>query len=187
MLKLSKCFMLMVFTVIILILPSCTEDEEEERITIKFSFDEDLEGWNIGTSGKSLDGVLWIDYCGQPPGAVKLDGSDSGNPDKQPNSWIYKEIKLPEKVTTLNFITSAHNREGANAELRVRLIDESQTSNILIDWELANPGVEGECIWIEKDVEIYQFAGQTITLFFEQGDNDIGMHEQRYIDNILIE
>lgn len=185
--KLSKCLMLMVLIVFILIIPSCNEDKEEQRITIKFSFDENLEGWNIGTSGKSLDGVLWVDYCGQPPGAVKLDGSDFGNSDKQPNSWIYKEINLPEEVTTLKFITSAHNREGANAELRVRLVDESQTSNILIDWELANPGVEGEFIWIEKEVEIYQFAGQTITLFFEQGDNDIGVHEQRYIDNILIE
>ena len=163
---------------------SCSSDEDDNDII--YNFDTGLDGWETGTSGKQLDGVTWLDGAGQPPGCVKLDGSDFGSPDHEPNSWIYKEISLPDKSTTLSFLTSAHDRVNANAELRVRLLDESQVSNILLDWELANNGIEGELVWIEKTVNISSYAGQNVILYFEQGDNDIGIHEQRYIDKIKI-
>jgi hypothetical protein len=177
-----KFILLLVFATYLFLSCSINEDDKD----IIYNFKNDLDGWEIGTSGKELDSATWFEEAGQPPGCVKLDGSDFGSPDHEPNSWIYKEISLPDKCTTLTFLTSAHNRENANAELRVRLIDESQVSNILLDWELANNGIEGELVWIEKTVHISSYAGQNVILHFEQGDNDIGIHEQRYIDKIRI-
>jgi len=121
-----------------------------------------------------------------PPGCVKLDGSDFGTSDHQANSWIYKEIEIPGSAKTLSFITSAQNSDDRNAELRVALMDQNQVLHNLIDWELANNGVEDVLDWIDKSVSIESYAGQTVTLYFEQGDNDIGIGEQRYIDKIEI-
>lgn len=164
---------------------SCST-QSEEKTSIIFNFTNNLEGWNTGTSGKSLDGVTWISWAGMPEGCIKLDGSDFGTSDHEPNSWIYKIIDLPGNVTKLSFITSTHNRANANAELRVRLLDENEISHILIDWELGNNGIEDELDWISKSVNISDFAGQSVMLFFEQGDNDIGINEQRYVDKIEI-
>ncbi len=163
---------------------SCSSQDDNNKII--YNFDNGLEGWSSGTSGKQLDGVTWLDWAGEPPGCIKLDGSDFGTSDHLANAWIYKEIDLPAGATMLSFLTSAHNRANANAELRVVIIDENQNFNILIDWELANNGIEDELDWINKSVDISAYAGQTIMLFFEQGDNDIGINEQRYIDKIEI-
>lgn len=37
-----------------------------------------------------------------------------------------------------------------------------------------------------RSVSIAAFAVQCVTSFFEQGDADDGIHEQRYLDNIRI-
>lgn len=181
-----KFILLLVLSIYFLL--SCSNNEVVNEVVndIIYNFDNDLNGWETGTSGKQFDSVTWLDGAGQPPGCVKLDGSDLGAPDHEPNSWIYKEISLSDKSTTLSFLTSAHDREDANAELRVRLVDESLVSTILLDWELANNGIEGEFVWLEKTANISSYAGQNVILFFEQGDNDIGFHEQRYIDKIRI-
>lgn len=163
---------------------SCSTQDSKDNII--FNFAEGLDGWSTGVSGKQLDGVSWISWDGRPPGCVKLDGSDFGTSDHMANSWIYKEIEIPSSAKNLSFLTSAHNREGANGELRVVLYDENQMMHILIDWELANNGIEDELDWISKSVSIETWAGQTIMLFFEQGDNDVGNGEQRYIDKIEI-
>ncbi|KAA3610482.1 MAG: hypothetical protein D8M58_05275 [Calditrichaeota bacterium] len=178
----SKQKLSFIFTLVFIL--SCSTQSEDNSII--YNFTDGLDGWSTGTSGKQLDSITWIDWAGEPLGCVKLDGSDFGTSDHQPNSWIYKEIILPDDVSTLSFITSAQNRIGANAELRVRLIDENQVSTVLIDWELANDGLDDEFDWLNKSVSISEFAGQTVTLFFEQGDNDIGNGEQRYIDKIEI-
>jgi len=39
---------------------------------------------------------------------------------------------------------------------------------------------------VGRDADIKDFAGQEVTLFFEQNDNDVGIGEMRYIDNIRI-
>ncbi len=40
--------------------------------------------------------------------------------------------------------------------------------------------------FVHRSADISAFAGQSVTLFFEQGDNGPGSNEQRYIDNISI-
>jgi hypothetical protein len=80
---------------------------------------------------------------------------------------------------------AGHNRDGADANLRVRLVDEGGTSHTLRDWEEFT-GSEGVRNWEERTVSIAAFAGQTVTLFFEQDDNGPGTHEQIYLDEIRI-
>ena len=142
---------------------SCSPDDEDESII--FNFTNDLDGWSSGFSGKQLDSVTWISWGGMPPGCVKLDGSDFGTSDHHPNSWIYKEIDLPDEISSLSFITSAQNRADGNGKLRVRLIDENQNSNVLMDWEVAY-GVEEVLDWSTKSIDISTFSGQTVVLFF---------------------
>jgi hypothetical protein len=169
---------------IFLFIFSCSTQSDKDKIV--FNFTDGMDGWLSGVSGKSLDSVTWLDWAGVPAGCIKLDGSDFGASDHMANSWIYKEIEIPASAKTLRFLTSAHDRDNANAELRVSLIDESQSLRILLDWELANDGTENKLDWISRSVSIEPWAGRTVTLYFEQGDNDIGVHEQRYIDKIEI-
>jgi len=152
--------------------------------SILFTFDDDLEGWQTGTGGGELDSVVWLSGVGQPPGSVKLDGSDFGTSDGQANSSIFNPIEIPSGATLLQFDTSAHNRDGADSELRV-LLDFGKETITLLDWEVLS-GAEDVYLWETRTVDISLFAGQTATFVFEQGDNDRGIHEQRYIDNILI-
>jgi hypothetical protein len=149
---------------------------------ILFTFDQDLDGWSTGVASTGLfNSVLWQSRDG---GIVKLDGSDGGTSDGQPNSWMFRSIDLPADVTTLRFDTSPHNRAGATGALRVRLHD-GATFHTLLNWEVLT-GIEGQLLWTSRQADIAAYAGQTVTIYFEQGDNDIGVNEQRYIDNVSI-
>jgi len=149
---------------------------------IVYNFDTDLDGWSVGTSGKSLDAAVWMASEG---GMVKLDGSDFGSFDGEPNSWIYKEITVPSSASKFSFRTCAHNRDGATGSLRVRLADDGGTWHTLLDWEQMT-GVEGEYNWINRSADIKRFAGKTVRFYIEQGDDGEGSHEQRYVDTVTI-
>jgi hypothetical protein len=86
-------------------------------------------------------------------------------------------------VTTVRFETSAHNRDGADSDLGVRLVDASQASHTLLDWESIR--AEGEYLWTIHGF-LAQFGGTTATFYFEHRDNGPGSHEQRYISFIEI-
>ncbi len=149
---------------------------------ILFKFDSDLEGWSTGAATTGIfNGASWSSSSG---GCAKLDGSDGGTSDGEPNSWIFRSIDIPNGAATLRFDTSPHNRAAANSALRVRVHNGSSFATLL-DWEVL-AGVEGSYTWRSREVSIAAYAGQTVTIYFEQGDNDIGVHEQRYIDNVSI-
>lgn len=167
-------------TVFLLSCDSASEGGGEALLS--WTFDEDLEGWQEGMADdESWGTVRWLKSFG---GVVKLDGTgDRGNP----NAWIYQEITLPKDARTLQFRTSAHNRNGADSALRVRLV-EGSNSTTLLDWEVIKfTGTDGgQLTFVDRNVSIRDFAGRTVTLFFEQDDNGPGSHEQRYLDDILI-
>jgi hypothetical protein len=146
--------------------------------TVEFDFANGLQGWSVGTGSGQLDSGKWIDNIGNPPGAVQLDGSDFGVPDVLPNAWISRSISLSPSATSLAFDTRASDENGA---LRVRLVAADGTSVTLLDWEVLSGGN-----WVPRTASLAAFAGQTVTIFFEQGDNDIGVGEHRYIDNVRI-
>lgn len=140
--------------------------------TLAWEFSNDLEGWSPMGSAIQLD---------REGGVVKLDGV--GDPGV-PNASISRTIVLPATASTLRFRTSAHDRDGADAALRVRLETNGQ-STTLLDWEVL-AGAEDVFLWHDRNVSLAPFAGQTVTLFFEQDDDGEGSHEQRYLDFIRI-
>lgn len=156
---------------------SSTTTPQGEPLILQFTFDEGLEGWTTGHMGGEYDSAEWSDDHGNPPGSVRLDGSDLGNPDGQPNSWMTNTVTIPASFDLLAFETRAEI-DGA---LRVRLVDAGGASHTLLDWEV----LAGE-EWRERTADIGPYAGQTVTLIFEQGDNDAGIAEHRYVDNVIL-
>ncbi len=153
---------------------------------IRFGFAHDFEGWIGDTAGGALDSAVHLDGTGNPPGSIKLDGSDFDVPDTEPNSWIFMTLRLPPGARTLRFDTSAQDRDGADSALRVRLVDSAGESHTLLDWEVI-AGAEEEFVWMSRSASLAPFAGRTVTFYFEQDDDGEGTHEQRYLDNITIE
>jgi hypothetical protein len=155
----------------------------------RWSFGSDLEGWQTGADDAGGWGdvtVVNADRQDDPPdeekGSVKLDGT--GDPG-EPNAWIHRGIALPAHARTLAYWAAGHNRNGGDAALRVRLVDGGGTSHTLADWEEFT-GSEGVHHWESRSVSIAAYAGQTVTLYFEQDDNGPGSHEQIYLDDIRI-
>lgn len=175
------------FLVVIFAFPCCDKDTTApppppSAKYIVDDFETDLDGWSIGTSNKPLDSVTWLDKEG---GIVKLDGADGGTSDGEPNSWIHKSFTLPAKASKFSFRTCAHNRDGATGSLRVRLVDDGGIWHTLLDWEQLT-GVEGEYNWVNRSADITEYAGDVVRFYIQQGDDDIGVHEQRYVDTITI-
>ena len=144
---------------------------------LDFTFELDLEGWIAEHGDKEYDDALFLPDEGNPGGCVMLDGSDLGSPDAVPNSSLSRVVELPAGTGTMKFDT----RAAENGALRVRLVDSSDTSHTLLDWE-----VIGGPTWVSRSAEVKDFSGQEVTIVFEQNDNDVGQGEMRYIDNIRI-
>ena len=139
------------------------------------SFDEGLEGFVTGDAGGDFDSAGWDSDIGNPAGSLVLDGSDLGTPNDSPNSWASRSINIPAGAGALRFDTRA-TADGDGA-LRVLINDAT-----LIDWEV----LAGDS-WVPQAANISAYAGQTVTLRFEQNDNDVGVGELRWVDNIRIE
>jgi hypothetical protein len=147
-------------------------------VGMRFTFDTDLEGWRAASGARMYDRAVLDAATGHPGGCVLLDGSDLGNPDAEPNAWISRVIAVPREAKTLRFDTRAVN----NGSLRVRLVEASSQSHTLLDYEV----VSGPT-WVARSTSLTPYAGKTVTLWFEQNDNDVGQGEHRYVDNIAIE
>lgn len=159
--------------------PSVIERPDAAPSYIESTFDDDLDGWIAGDAGGEYDEAKFLPDEGHPTGTVFLDGSDFGNPDAEPNSWVHREVDLPTGSVTLKFETHASANDGA---LRVRLITPDDQSHIVLEYEVLS-GVT----WVSRSADLSAYAGQTVTLLFEQNDNDLGQGEMRYVDNIRID
>lgn len=145
---------------------------------LSYDFAGSLQGWAGSVSGKFYDKAQWIASAGNPPGALLLDGSDLGQPDAAPNSWFSRQIILPPNATSLTFDTMASN----DGLLRVRLQRGDGTFVTLLDWAgLASPNT-----WVSRTADLGNYAGQTVTLYFEQNDGGQGSGEYRYVDNVSV-
>jgi hypothetical protein len=145
---------------------------------LAFDFSITAQGWKGGNNGGAFDKAEWTGGNGNPGGALMLDGSDLGQLNTNPNSWFSRQISLPINATTLRFETMANN----DGRLRVRLERSDGTSITLLDWE----GLASHNVWVVRTVNLASYAGQTVTLYFEQNDGGQGSGEYRYVDNISI-
>jgi hypothetical protein len=147
---------------------------------IESTFDTDLDGWLAGDAGGTYDQATFLEGEGHPGGTLFLDGSDGGTSNGEPNSWVHRDVDLPQGTLTLKFETRASSdKDGA---LRVRLVTAANESHDVLGWEV----LAGDT-WVSRSADLSAFAGQTVRLLFEQGDNDVGQGEMRYVDNIRID
>ena len=154
---------------------------------IDFTFDSDLQGWSTGIGSCCAFNQVYWEETDLPGfgGIAVMDGSDASTPDTFPNSWIFHTIVLPSGTTTLKFDTSPHDLAGSNGALRVRLVS-GGVSHTLLDWEtLVATG--DSLVFVPREANISAFAGQSVTLYFEQRDSGGRNNQQRYVDNIRIQ
>jgi hypothetical protein len=152
--------------------------------------DGSFDGWSRAASGVKGTDANWgtvhtIDWPGGHVQVIQLDGVGGRN---HPNSWIFREFALPETARTLTFDTAGHDRAGADAELKVRVV-ENGTSVTLLD-EVEH-GCAGCTTLHGRSLDISPWAGKTVTFYFEQNDNGSngqfpGVNEQVLLDNIRI-
>jgi len=145
---------------------------------LAFDFGSTLQGWAGGTTGGPYDKAWWTSGSGKPPGALLLDGSDLGNPNTSPNSWFTRQVILPANTSALRFDTAANN----DGLLRVRLQRPDGTFVTLLNWEK----LTAINTWFTRAVSLAPYAGQTVTLYFDQNDGGQGSGEYRYVDNVSI-
>ena len=118
----------------------------------------------------------WTGTVGNPAGALMIAGSGSSN--SAATSSFSRQIVLPANAATLSFDTMATN----DGLLRVRLLGANGAYATLLDWS----GLTNHEVWVTNSASLADYAGQTVTLLFEQADGGQGVNEQRYVDNVRI-
>ena len=169
-------------------LSACGDDDPTSpsgtTTLLEWTFADDLDGWEGHTDPgpEGWGAVSHVDWGGD--GMIGLDGT--GNPG-EPNAWITHNVEIPANARTLTFMTSAHNRDGADSEFLVALtaLDGAGEHVTLIGWT-ATSGTEGELLWQARSVSLLAWTGRRVRLEFYQNDNGPGGHEQRYFDDIRI-
>src|SRR5688572_282822 len=159
----------------------CGPDDGDE---ICFDFADGYQGWEGETT--SSGGWGSVVHLDRNDGVIKLDGVDDDDGQSEPNAWVYRSVRLLPDATTLTLDVSAHDRDGADALYRVRLVDEAGTPHVLIDWTQKS-GIEGSLTFSTVSADVSAFAGQDVTLYLEQDGNAPGAHEQIYYDNVCLD
>ena len=157
--------------------------EEFQRLVVdnvgrKLSYDfaVSAQGWEGSTSGYPEDEASWTNTIGNPSGALLLDGSHFGLANTNMNSWFTRQIILPPNATTLSFDTLAVN----DGLLQLQLQPPVGSLVTLLPWA----GLPATNTWFTLTASLTNYAGQTVTLYFEQMDGGQGNGESRYVDNV---
>jgi hypothetical protein len=108
---------------------------------------------------------------------MRLSGSDAVA-DTIPNATFTRPVWLPWNTIRLRFDTRAE--EGGL--LRVRLRRATGSFVTLADWNSLP-----DSSWRTVDLSLLPFAGEDVTLYFEQNCGEVNAVQGRYLDNIVIE
>jgi hypothetical protein len=157
---------------------------------LKWTFNSGLQGWSSGRSGApgSSDwGKVSIERQGSN-GYVRLDGN--GDP-ANPNAWIFRTIQLPKTAKTVKYDISADDVPGSDAGFEIAI--ESGGKTTILDKGNARNIVPNRLTFRTHSLDISEWAGKTVTLYFMQNDNGVNgvihdpdFDEQLYYDNIEI-
>jgi hypothetical protein len=152
---------------------------------IVFTFDDDLQGWQTFGRGARSSTEEWGEVAWRADGGGTARLSGERRPDRI-NSQLFREFTLAADVTTLTFRASADldHPEGADSRLQVRIAS-PDGGLVLLDKVYTNSSDTLQ--WVEESLNIRAWAGQTITIIFEQNDGGSFGHEHIYLDNIAIE
>jgi hypothetical protein len=162
--------------------PPATAYTADIRVSMNIFGDDD---WNDGavlfdnfsvSAGLVAQSAEWTGTAGNPPCALALDGS--GYTNAVANPGFSRQIILPVNATTLSFNTMA----GNDGLLRVRLQGSDGAIATLLDWS----GLTNHNVWVTNTVSLADYAGQTVTLYFDQANGGLGIDEQRFVDDVSI-
>jgi hypothetical protein len=145
---------------------------------LSYDFPAGAQGWNSWNRDGTGDRAAWTNAAGNPAGCLLLDGSDAGLTNSAPNSFFWRQIILPPNATALSFDTRADN----DGRLRVLLVPANGNTTVLLDWEQ----LAATNTWVTRTANLTNYAGQTVSVFFQQNDGGQGVHETRYVDNIAV-
>jgi hypothetical protein len=136
-----------------------------------FDYQNGLQGWSGSTSGKVADHADWMN------GTLRLTGSDAVT-DTTPNATFTRPVSLPWNTIRLRYDT----RAAGGAVLRVRLRRANGGFVTLADWSSLS-----DSNWQPVVLNLMPYAGEDVTLYFEQNCNGINAIEERYLDNVVLE
>lgn len=145
---------------------------------LSFDFDSSAQNWFAQTAGGAADQALWSSTAGNSKGALVLNGSDFGKTNSTPNAFFARQIILPVNATDLTFQTRADN----DGLLCVQIRGTNGSLATLLDWEK----LAATNVWQTRSTSLTNYAGQTVTLYFEQNDGGQSSSKARYLDNITI-
>ena len=165
-----------------------------------FTFDNylDYEGWNKYIGAKlydyvSFSGEPWIystairtSVDGGPGYSIRLDGSDYGNVDSNPNSSIYAKLHVPNSENAKFSFFVRGEAYGFDAMYRTRIIVNVDGTPKIVSLD-SNWVEAGDNKWREVVYDVSEYKGQDVVFVIEhnsttkEGDGEI-----LYIDNIQI-
>ncbi len=181
-------------------LASTTASTSAVSLPLLSTFATGLDGWTatppdvlpcFNHASWDSSGYVALDGADDRPDCIKSEDM----PDGQPNSSISKVVSLPVDATSLEFDVAGHDRASpdhvADGDLRIRFvdIDNGGMSTTVLDWTTITGAAFVETdpppiTFSHRVLDISAFAGKTVRVFFEQGDNGPGENEQVYLDNI---
>ena len=166
----------------------------------EFTFDNylDYEGWKKHIGSKQYDhvsfsGEPWVYSTairttadGGSGYSIRLDGSDYGNADANPNSAIYSKLKVPDSDNAKFSFLVRGEAYGFDADYRVRIIT-NETGKPTIKALNSAWTVAGDNEWVEVCYDVSEYADQEVIFIIEQNATSReGDGEVLYIDNISI-
>ena len=175
-------------------------DTLEVNSKTEFNFDTylDYEGWEKHIGSKTYDyvsfsGEAWTystavrtTVDGGDGYSIRLDGSDYGNLDTNPNSSIYSKLHVPDSAQARFSFFIRGEAYGYDADFRVRVITNATgTPTIELlgsDWSAA-----GDDQWREVVYDVSAYRGQDVIFIIEQNSTQReGDGEILYVDGIKI-
>jgi hypothetical protein len=156
--------------------------DEPEGVLIEWLFTETEDPWRKGVSGQkgSFDWGTVYSLDDDDEGWIQFDGVGGSG---RPNAWLFLKLTLPVGARTLQFDASGHDRAGADANFRVRIVEDGDSTTLFNE---RVTGREDDYRWRTHEVDIQAWSGREVTLYFEQNDNGPGIHEQVVLDNVRI-
>lgn len=135
-----------------------------------FDFDtvtEGTQGWVPWVRGGGLDSAAYGNVGAEEEDGdygISLSGTHNGTPSMISNAMVYNKITLPASAQNLTISGC-----GELADVRVKVMDADENITIVSDW--TRWGGDNET-FAEKDIDISEFAGETVTIYIEFSDGN---------------
>lgn len=170
--------------IVLIAATGCGDDSSgptNDTLPITWNFDGGLEGWTGGSATAAGQGGA----VSTSNGTVTLQGWGAPG---QPDAWISRSVALPDlaySIRVLAISDCAAAEDENDTSMRILLVDGGDTA-VLGEWQTVS-----EQGYDLRSADLYEFAGQTVTLRIEMDDegeqeDDLANGELLCIDQIQI-